>query len=328
MMRRLSIFAGLAVAVFLTLAALALVVIDRFEGPGPMQADTVIYIAPGTTMGDIARKLEADGVIEDSLVFRGGVRLKRVSRDLKAGEYLFPATVSMRGVVDILLSGKTVLRRLTLPEGITSGEAAALIEAAEALEGSLDTIPAEGSLLPETYHYGRGDTRAELVERMQAAMRETLAALWEKRAGEGPLESPAAALILASIVEKETGLADERPLVASVFINRLRGGMRLQSDPTVTYGITHGAPLGRALTRTDLQTDSEYNTYTNGGLPAGPIANPGRAAIEAVLNPAQSDFLYFVAAGNGGHAFAKTLDEHNGNVAKWRKLKKQSKQSN
>ncbi len=324
-MRRLAILAGFAVAVFLTSAILALFVVDRFDGPGPLQADTVIFIEPGISMGDIARKLEAEGVIEDSLVFRLGVRLKRVSRDLKAGEYLFPTTVSMRGVVDILLSGKTVLRRLTLPEGVTSAEAAALIEAAEALEGKLDIIPAEGSLLPETYHYGRGDTRAELVGRMQVAMREAVAELWEKRGAGIPLESPEEALILASIVEKETGVPEERPLVASVFVNRLRAGMRLQSDPTVTYGITHGvAPLGRELTRKDLQTDSEYNTYTNGGLPAGPIANPGRASIEAVLNPALSDYLYFVAAGNGGHAFAKTLDEHNSNVAKWRKLKSQA----
>lgn len=325
MMRRLSILAGLAVAVFLTLAVLALVVIDRFDGPGPLQADTVIYVQPGISMGDIARKLEAEGAIGDSLVFRLGVRLMRVSRDLKAGEYLFPATVSMRGAVDILLSGKTVLRRLTLPEGITSGEAAALIEAADVLLGSLDTIPAEGSLLPETYHYVRGDTRANLVGRMQAAMLETLAELWAKRDTGIPLKTPEEALILASIVEKETGLAEERPLVASVFVNRLRAGMRLQSDPTVIYGMTQGAPLGRALTRKDLQADSGYNTYTNAGLPAGPIANPGRASIEAALNPAESDFLYFVASGKGGHAFAKTLDEHNGNVAKWRKLKRQAK---
>ncbi len=325
MMRRLSILAGLAVAVFLALAVLALVVVDRFDGPGPLQADTVIYVQPGISMGDIARKLEAEGAIEDSLVFRLGVRLMRVSRDLKAGEYLFPATVSMRGAVDILLSGKTMLRRLTLPEGITSGEAAALIEAADVLKGSLDTIPAEGSLLPETYHYVRGDTRANLVARMQTAMQETLAELWAKRDTGIPLKTPDEALILASIVEKETGVAEERPLVASVFVNRLRAGMRLQSDPTVTYGMTQGAPLGRALTRKDLQADSDYNTYTNAGLPAGPIANPGRAAIEAALNPAASDFLYFVASGKGGHAFAKTLDEHNGNVAKWRKLKRQTK---
>ena len=325
MTRRLAALAGLAVSATVAFAILAFVVIDRFDGPGPLQSDTIIYIQPGISMGDIARSLETEGVIEDSLVFRLGVRLLRVSRELKAGEYLFPATVSMRGVVDILLSGKTVLRRLTLPEGVTSVEAAALIDAAEALEGKLAAIPPEGSLLPETYLYQRGDKRAELVERMQMAMRKALAESWEKRDNTVPLNSPTEALILASIVEKETGVPEERPVVASVFVNRIRAGMRLQSDPTVVYGITKGAgPLGRPLTRDDLQAASDFNTYTNNGLPVGPIANPGRAAIEAVLNPALTEYLYFVASGSGGHAFAKTLDEHNTNVAKWRKLKSQA----
>ena len=325
MMRRLAILAGVAAAALVAFAVAAFVVIDRFDGPGPLQADTVIYISPGTSMGDIARKLSADGVINDSVVFRLGVRLLRVSRELKAGEYLFPATVSMRGVVDILLSGKTVLRRLTLPEGMASAEAAALIEDAEGLVDKLTAVPVEGTLLPETYHYERGDKRNELVERMQEAMRDTLTELWNLRDTSVPLKSPEEALILASIVEKETGLPDERPIVASVFINRMRAGMRLQSDPTVLYGITNGtAPLGRALTRADLQTETPYNTYMIDGLPPGPIANPGRDAIEAVLNPAETEYFYFVASGNGGHAFAKTLDEHNTNVAKWRKLKGQA----
>ena len=325
MMRRLAILAGLAAAALVAFAVVAFIVIDRFDGPGPLQADTVVYISPGTSMGDIARKLAADGVIADSLVFRLGVRLLRVSRELKAGEYLFPATVSMRGVVDILLSGKTVLRRLTLPEGTASAEAAALIEAAEGLVDKLSAVPAEGTLLPETYLYERGDRRNELVERMQEAMRDTLTELWGLRDTSVPLKSPEQALILASIVEKETGVPDERPIVASVFINRMNAGMRLQSDPTVVYGITNGAaPLGRALTRNDLQAESPYNTYKIDGLPPGPIANPGRDAIEAVLNPAETEYFYFVASGNGGHAFAKTLDEHNTNVAKWRKLKNQS----
>ena len=324
-MRRLSVLAGVVAVALIAFAVAAFIVIDRFDGPGPLQADTVIYIDPGTSMGDIARKLTAEGVIEDSVVFRLGVRLMRVSRELKAGEYLFPATVSMRGVVDILLSGKTVLRRLTLPEGVASAEAAALVDAAEGLSGNLSAVPPEGTLLPETYHYERGDQRIELVERMQEAMRDTLAELWDLRDQSIPLKTPEEALILASIVEKETGVPEERPIVASVFINRLRAGMRLQSDPTVVYGITNGAaPLGRALTRTDLQTASDYNTYQINGLPPGPIANPGRAAIEAVLNPAQTEFLYFVASGDGGHAFAKTLDEHNNNVAKWRKLRNQT----
>ena len=324
-MRRLSVLAGVAAAALVAFAVVAFIVIDRFDGPGPLQADTVMYIDPGTSMGDIARKLAAEGVIEDSLVFRLGVRLMRVSRELKAGEYLFPATVSMRGVVDILLSGKTVLRRLTIPEGMSSTEAAALVDAAEGLTGKLSAVPPEGTLLPETYHYERGDQRDELVERMQEAMRDTLDELWDLRDKSIPLKNPEEVLILASIVEKETGVPDERPVVASVFINRLRAGMRLQSDPTVVYGITNGvAPLGRALTRTDLRTASDYNTYRIDGLPPGPIANPGRAAIEAVLNPAQTEFLYFVASGDGGHAFAKTLDEHNSNVARWRRLKNQT----
>lgn len=325
MMRRLSVLAGVATAALVAFAVAAFFVIDRFDGPGPLQADTVIYISPGTSMSDIARKLADDGVIDDSLTFRLGVRLMRVSRDLKAGEYLFPATVSMRGVVDILLSGKTVLRRLTLPEGVASVEAVALINAAEGLVGKLATIPAEGTLLPETYHYERGDKRDALVERMQEAMRDTLTELWDLRDQSIPLKTPEEALVLASIVEKETGVPDERPLVASVFVNRLEAGMRLQSDPTVVYALTNGtAPLGRALTRNDLQTPSDYNTYLNDGLPPGPISNPGRAAIEAVLNPAQTEYLYFVASGDGGHVFAKTLDEHNNNVAKWRKIKNQT----
>ncbi|RMD62705.1 MAG: endolytic transglycosylase MltG [Alphaproteobacteria bacterium] len=310
----------------LAVAGLAIYVVERFDGPGPLAADTVVYIPPGTSMGDIARQLERDGVIEDSLVFRTGVRVMRVSRDLKAGEYLFPATVSMRGVVEILLGGKTLMRRLTVPEGATSAEIVKLIEEAPALVGTIKEIPAEGTLLPETYNYERGDTRTSLIVRMQAAMRATLDELWPQRDPDLVLKTPEEAVILASIVEKETGVAEERPLVASVFLNRLKAGMRLQSDPTVAYGMTGGDhPLGRPLTRDDLKTPSPYNTYIIDGLPPGPIANPGRAAIEAVLNPAQTDYLYFVADGSGGHAFAKTLDEHNTNVARWRKLRQGKK---
>ncbi|MFQ5774520.1 MAG: endolytic transglycosylase MltG [Kiloniellaceae bacterium] len=323
-MRRLAVLAGAAAAVLLLGAALAFYAVDRFDGPGPLAADTVVYIPRGTSMGDIARQLERDGVIDDSLVFRLGVRVLGVTRNLKAGEYLFPATVSMRGVVDVLLEGKTVVRRLTLPEGATSAEAAALVENAEGLDGHLTSVPPEGSLLPETYHYARGDSRAEMIARMRTALETVLDELWPKRTPNLPLATPQEAVVLASIVEKETGVAEERPLVASVFINRLKSGMRLQSDPTVVYALTGGAgPLGRTLTRKDLETPSAYNTYVVDGLPPRPIANPGRAALEAVLNPAQTAYLYFVADGNGGHAFAKTLKEHNRNVAKWRKLKGQ-----
>ena len=321
-MRRLVILAGFALAGMLFGAGMAFYAIDRFDGPGPLASDTVVYIPPGTSMGDIGRQLERDGVIDDSLIFRLVVRLKRVTRELKAGEYLFPAAASMRGVVNILLKGETVARRLTVPEGMTSTQVAALVEEAPGLVGRLEAVPAEGSLLPETYHYARGDRRVDMIARMRAALKTTLDELWPKRAPNLPLEKPTEAMILASIVEKETAVAEERPIVASIFINRLRAGMRLQSDPTVAYGITGGArPLGRPLTRADLRTKTPYNTYLIDGLPPGPIANPGRASIEAVLNPAQTDYLYFVADGDGGHAFAKTLDEHNRNVAKWHKTK-------
>jgi UPF0755 protein len=226
--------------------------------------------------------------------------------------------------MDVLRAGKPFTRRLTLPEGLTSAEAVVLINGAEALDGDAGETPVEGSLLPETYHYVRGDLRTELVRRMQRSLDETIDELWPRRAEDLPLADKREAIILASIVEKETGIPEERPRVASVFVNRLRAGMRLQSDPTVAYGISGGSgPLGRALTRQDLQTPSPYNTYLNDGLPPGPISNPGRAAIEAVLNPADTKFLYFVASGNGGHAFAKTLEEHNRNVEQWRKLRQE-----
>ncbi len=325
-MRRLVNLGAFAVSALVMVAGLlAYFIIDRFERPGPLTADTVILIPQGSGVEAIARQLHEAGAIEDPLVFRLGVRLLRVGRELRAGEYLFPVALSNRDAIDLLRSGQTVVRRLTLAEGLTSQEVVALLEQAEALEGAVDPVPPEGSLLPETYHYARGDGRGELVARMGRARDKLLSELWSRRAPNLPVATPEEAVVLASIVEKETGIAGERPQVASVFVNRLRKGMRLQSDPTVVYGLTGGrGPLGRALTRKDLQAPSPYNTYLNPGLPPGPIANPGRAALEAVLNPAQTPFLYFVADGSGGHAFAKTLAEHNRNVAKWRKLQKQN----
>jgi UPF0755 protein len=325
-MRRLvNLVAFAASALVVAAGLLAYFVIDRFERPGPLAADTVISIPQGSGVEAIARQLYEAGAIEDPLVFRLGVRLLRVGRELRAGEYLFPMALSNRDAIDLLRGGQTVVWRLTLAEGLTSHEVVALLEQTEALEGPVDTVPPEGSLLPETYHYARGDGRSELVARMGRARDKLLSELWPGRAPNLPVATPAEAVVLASIVEKETGVAGERPQVASVFVNRLRKGMRLQSDPTVVYGLTGGrGPLGRALTRKDLQAPSPYNTYLNSGLPPGPIANPGRAALEAVLNPAQTAFLYFVADGSGGHAFAKTLAEHNRNVAKWRKLQKQN----
>jgi UPF0755 protein len=319
--RLASLIASAVSALLVVVGVLAYYAADRFERAGPLAADTVVYIPSGSALEAIAGQLERAGVVEDPLVFRLGVRVLGATRDLRAGEYLFPAGVSMRDAVEVLKSGRTVVRRLTLAEGLTSFEVAALVEKAEALEGEVGRIPLEGSLLPETYHYARGDRRAELIARMGRSLDEILSELWPGRAPGLPIATPEEAVVLASIVEKETGVAGERPLVASVFVNRLNKGMRLQSDPTVVYGLTGGQRvLGRALTRKDLQSLTAYNTYLIDGLPPGPIANPGRAALEAVLNPAQTAYLYFVADGTGGHAFAKTLAEHNRNVAKWRRL--------
>jgi UPF0755 protein len=319
---------GLGLALIcLTLAAIGLwhLAVERFEGPGPLAAERIVFIPRGAGVEQIAQTLANAGVIEEPIVFELGVRVLEAGRRLKAGEYRFPAAVSMAGAVGILEQGRTVVYSLTLPEGLTNAQAVALVAAAEALSGEVGAQPGEGSFLPETYHFTRDDERAALLRRMAEAMDRTLAELWAARAEGLPLKTPAEALVLASIVEKETGVAGERPLVASVFVNRLRRGMRLQSDPTVVYGITRGqGPLGRALTHRDLETPSAYNTYVIDGLPPGPIANPGRAAVEAALRPAESPYLYFVADGSGGHAFATTLQEHNRNVAKWRKVQRQA----
>jgi UPF0755 protein len=327
-MKRRLIGGALAGLVLLMLIAggAALWVLERFERAGPLAEDVTVLVPRGANLSKISRLLETSRVIEDRRVFKWSVRLLGSAQNLKAGEYAFPAGVSMRGAFEILDRGETVARWLTVAEGLTSAEIVALIAAAEGLSGEAGLVPPEGSLLPETYHYSWNDERVALIGRMQTGMEVVLAELWPERAEGLPINTPEEAVILASIVEKETGVPEERPLVASVFVNRLNRGMRLQSDPTVVYGLTNGrAPLGRPLTFRDLDRPSPYNTYTNGGLPPGPIANPGRAALEAVLNPAQTRYLYFVADGSGGHAFAKTLVEHNQNVAKWRQVQRQQR---
>ncbi|MCH8189373.1 MAG: endolytic transglycosylase MltG [Proteobacteria bacterium] len=297
-----------------------------FYGQGPSADEKTVVLPRGAGVKTIAAALEDAGVISNPFVFRSGVRITGNSRGLKAGEYLIPRRTSPRGVMELLLAGRTVLHRLTIAEGLTVAEVFAAVHAVEGLDGEVLERPPEGVLLPETYYFSLGDSRAELLTRMADSMRETLNELWSRRAEGLPFESPEEALSLASIVEKETAVSAERARVAAVFINRLRRGMRLQSDPTVVYSLTQGAkPLGRALTRRDLKTDNPYNTYVNGGLPPGPIANPGRAAIEAVLHPLETDELYFVADGDGGHAFAKTLREHQRNVARWRKVQREKK---
>ena len=306
----------------------ALSVDRQFDSPGPLASDVNVVVPRGAGLATIARTLADAGVIKYPITFRLAIRFHNAARELKAGEYRFPAAVSMRQVMEILTSGETVMRRLTVPEGLTSRDIVSLVASAEGLVGDPGPVPPEGSLLPETYYYSWGDDRGELIKRMAKAQRDLLSELWANRDPGLPFTSPEEAVVLASIVEKETALDGERALVASVFINRLKRGMRLQSDPTVVYGLTKGeAPLGRALTRQDLDTPSPYNTYLIDGLPPGPIANAGRAALEAVLNPALTGYLYFVADGNGGHAFATTLDEHNRNVALWRKVQRQQNQA-
>lgn len=301
----------------------------RYISPGTLQNDTQLVIVPGTGVKGIAEMLESVGIIQYPLVFRIAARVYGAEKKLKAGEYLFPANVSIRTVIQILEGGETLVRRVTIPEGLTVKQIADVLQGADGLFETMPKALAEGSLLPETYHFSWGDTRREIVARMSRAMDEALAEEWKKRTPGLPLKTPAEAVVLAAIVEKETALAAERPMVAGVFINRLRKGMRLQSDPTVIYALSGGdGDLGRDLTRQDLKILSPYNTYQNAGLPPGPIANPGLASIKAVLNPASTDAFYFVADGNGGHVFSKTLAEHNKNVAKWRKIRDGKKTKN
>ncbi|HEX6143006.1 MAG TPA: endolytic transglycosylase MltG [Geminicoccaceae bacterium] len=290
--------------------------------PGPSPEPVTVVLERGSGVAAIAEQLEAARVIRQPWMFRLAVRMLDRDRDLKAGEYAFPARATPRGVIGMLSKGETVARRVTVAEGLTVREIYGILERAEGLSGELPEPPPEGSLLPETYFYAYGDSRRDLVRRMREAMAATLDELWPERAEGLPYRAPEEALIMASIVDKETSVDGERAEVAAVFLNRLQRGMRLQSDPTVIYGLTEGdGPLDRELTRKDWEHDSTYNTYRIDGLPPAPIANPGRAAIEAVLNPADVDYLYFVADGSGGHAFARSLEEHNRNVAAWRRIR-------
>ena len=301
---------------------------DRaFHEVGPAAEPVTVLIPRGASVAAIADQLEAAGVLERDWVFEWGVRIFGRDRPLQAGEYNLAAGISPAGIMSFLAEGRQVQHRLTIPEGLTNRQVLDLVAAATMLEGDVPDalrFQEEGAFLPETYFYSYGDDRAALVERMNDAMRRTLAELWETRAADLPFDTPKAALTLASIVEKETSVAGERARIAGVFVNRLERGMLLQSDPTVIYAVTQGSgPLGRRLTYDDLEIDDPYNTYRFAGLPPGPIANPGRDAIAAVLNPEATDELYFVADGTGGHVFARTLSEHNRNVANWRQIRSQ-----
>jgi UPF0755 protein len=297
---------------------------NEFRRPGPLAQAVTVIIPRGEGLDQIARRLTDAGVLRYPLVLVVAARLTERGRQLNTGEYRFEPAISAEGVVALLTEGRTVVRRLTVPEGLTSAQILALIASTEGLDGTIAAPPNEGELLPETYHYSYGDGREDILRRMRRAAVDAMAEIWAQREAGLPLADPREALVLASIIEKETGRADERARIAGVFVNRLRLGMPLQSDPTVIYGLSQGAGgLGRALTRDDIQQPNLYNTYLNKGLPPGPIGNPGRASLLAATRPLKTDDLYFVADGTGGHAFARTLAEHNRNVARWRRLQGQ-----
>ncbi|MDN2567686.1 endolytic transglycosylase MltG [Aquibium sp. A9E412] len=296
---------------------------QEFDGPGPSRTAETVLIKPNTGTREIADMLERRGLISDERIFLVGLRAYGKDDDLKAGEYEIKAGASMREIMDLLESGKSVLYSLTLPEGLTVREIFDRIAATEELAGELpEELPPEGSLATDTLRFTRGTERGEIVEKLKQQQAELVRSIWERRSDDLPIETVEEFVTLASMVEKETGRADERTRVAAVFINRLRRGMRMQSDPTVIYGLFggEGKPADRPIYRSDLDKPTPYNTYVIDGLPPGPIANPGRAALEAVANPSQTDDLYFVADGTGGHAFATTLAEHNENVARWRAI--------
>jgi len=292
----------------------------QIVSPGPLPVTRNIVLPRGAGLDEIAQRLEDSVMVRHRYLFQLAAWTLGHGRDLKAGEYQVAAHSSLRDLVNLLSSGRVVIRRVVIPEGWTVRQALAALNQAEGLEGSVPDGIKEGELLPATYPYTWGDERGRLAVQMRSGMTQLVERLWRDRAPGLPLATPAEAVTLASIVEKETGRADERAMIAGVFYNRLKARMKLQSDPTVAYGITLGGDLGRALTRTDLRQPSPYNTYVIDGLPPGPIANPGRAALEAVFKPAQTDALFFVADGSGGHLFAKTLEEHNRNVARYRRL--------
>ena len=306
------------------LAALvaAFLVVQGWGGSGPARRTLTVQVAEGSSLAAAARELETAGAITSASRFRLLARVFGSGEPIKAGEYRIPARTSPSDILKMLQGGKVLQRLVVVPEGYPSVLVHDALAKADGLTGTVP-VPAEGSVLPDSYAFQRGDTRASVVARMQGAMRAYLAAAWAKRKPGIAVTTPEQAIILASIVEKETGKPSERRTVAAVYANRLKRGMPLQADPTVIYPITRGRPLGRRILRSELRAKNGYNTYAEAGLPVGPIANPGRASIDAVLDPAQSNALYFVADGTGGHVFADTLDQHNANVRKWYAIRRQ-----
>ena len=316
---------------FLVAAAIALAVAigvgaQRLQLPGPLKTDTVVVIPPRTDVPDIIARLESEGVIDSQMLMNAALLLEGTRSKLKAGEYMFRQSASMQDVIDTLVSGHAVLHSFTIPEGWTSEQIIGRLREQVLLESDIKEVPKEGSLMPETYKFARGETRDKQVQKMMDAQKKVLAEVWARRAADLPLKTSFDLLTLASIVERETARADERPRVAGVYINRLVKNMQLQSDPTIVYGLVGGkGSLGHPITRDELNKVTPYNTYQIRGLPPGPIGNPGRAAMEAVANPSRTQELFFVADGTGGHAFAETLEQHNKNVARWRLIEQDAK---
>tara|TARA_R110002126_G_scaffold155833_3_gene303043 strand:+ start:51854 stop:52999 length:1146 start_codon:yes stop_codon:yes gene_type:complete len=315
----------MSLVVFLAVAAAGAVYFGKvkFDAPGPLASNAYVLVRDGAGLGEIATLLQRRNIIENATIFRLGVSAYGSDNSLKAGEYEIKSGSSMRDVMNLLRSGKSILHSVTIAEGLTVEQIFERLAEYEELEGDLPAeLPAEGSLRPETYKFTRGTTREEIIEQMRSSQNALVNQIWARRNPNLPIDTKEEFVNLASIVEKETGRADERTIVASVFLNRLERGMRLQSDPTIIYGLFggKGKPPERPIYRSDIDKPTPYNTYHISGLPPTPIANPGRAALEAVANPSRTKYVYFVADGTGGHVFAETLDQHNANVRRWRKF--------
>ena len=293
-----------------------------WHASGPSQREVTVVVNSGSGIRLVAKQLQKGGVVKSADAFVNRARIFGATSTIKAGEFLIPAAASNADILSILTGGKTVQRMVTVPEGMPSIMIFDRLMANDMLTGTIP-VPAEGSILPDSYAFEKGETRAAVVLRMQAAMTQVLAELWPKKSADSVVKTQAEAIILASIVEKETSLKSELPMVAGVYSNRVTKGMMLQADPTIIYPITKGKPLGRRIRQSEISAVNDYNTYAMVGLPKGPIANPSRAAIEAVLNPAKTEALFFVADGKGGHVFANTLEEHNANVEKWYAIRRE-----
>jgi UPF0755 protein len=326
----LVVIGNAVISIFVLLAVVAGVVLfigkERFEQPGPLPQDRIVNIPRGSGIRDIADVLTQQGIVDQPYVFIGGVLVLKAREDLKAGEYQFKAHASLRDVVATMVEGRVIEHQVSIPEGLTSEQIVARLQDDDVLTGDIKEVPREGTLLPNTYDFTRGVTREQMIQRMQTSQQRIVREIWDHRSPDLPLKTPDQLVILASVIEKETGKPDERTRVAAVFVNRLKQKMRLQSDPTIIYGLVGGkGTLGRPIMKSEIEQPTPYNTYVITGLPPGPITNPGRASLEAAANPARTRELYFVADGTGGHAFAETYEQHQKNVARLRAMETDQK---